>query len=315
MQQLQLYSTDGLPPHRRLGYWNDITSSTITAQVATPVDPQAFRGRMTCLDLGDVRLVELNASGSTVTRTSRADGGGQPVYLVRLILCGEVTTFQDGQQLRLGPGDFSMCDTSRAYKLFFRQPSDILLMRIGRDQLLRYIARPEAMLGVVMPGDSGLTGLVSRQLRDLWAASHEFLTHGASARMVDIIMQLLASAGCAIPRARADRSCLAVAHRARIIEHIEMHLADPDLSPAAIAEKLKVTPGYLHRVFSGESDTIARYILRRRLEECARALRDPMKASLSVTAIAFRFGFSSSPHFSRAFRERYDMSPSQFRRA
>jgi vanillate O-demethylase monooxygenase subunit len=36
-----------------------------------------------------------------------------------------------------------------------------------------------------------------------------------------------------------------------------------------IAAALRITPRHLHRLFSGEDGTVGRYILRRRLEECA----------------------------------------------
>jgi AraC-like DNA-binding protein len=74
-----------------------------------------------------------------------------------------------------------------------------------------------------------------------------------------------------------------------------------------------MTPGYLHRLFSSESETVSRYILRRRLEECSRALRDPVQSRKSVTMIAFEHGFSSLPHFCRVFRERFALTPTDFR--
>jgi AraC-like DNA-binding protein len=66
-------------------------------------------------------------------------------------------------------------------------------------------------------------------------------------------------------------------------------------------------------VFRGESDTVARYIQRRRLEESARALADPMRRTLSITAIATAHGFKSQAHFSRVFRESYGVTPRDFR--
>lgn len=315
MLELQRFSTDSLPPQRRIEYWNEVTCSALTAQVADPVDRSAFCGRMTCLDLGEMRLVELNASGSTVTRTrAHTMSPAQPVYLVRLALSGNINALHEGREIRLGAGDFALCDTSRPYQMFFRQAIDVLIIRIPRDRLLQYIGHPESMCGVLMRGDEGLSGLASRHLREIWRSSQEFLDHGASSRIADMTLQLLASAYSAVPRAKADRSWLSAAHRAQVIEHIEHHLSDPDLSPTTIAAALRITPSYLHRVFSGESGTISRYILRRRLEECARTLKDPLQTTRSVTDIAFALGFNSLPHFSRVFRERYDTSPSDYRR-
>ncbi len=55
------------------------------------------------------------------------------------------------------------------------------------------------------------------------------------------------------------------------------------------------------------------YILRRRLEECARQLADPRWRGHSISDIAFGWGFNSAPHFSRSFRELYGTSPRDYR--
>src|SRR5262249_40169921 len=89
----------------------------------------------------------------------------------------------------------------------------------------------------------------------------------------------------------------------------EEHLHDPDLTPRSIAEDLHMTRGYMHRLFSGDSESPARYILRRRLEECHRALADSMQAGRSVTTIAFEYGFNSLPPFCPVFRAHYGMTP------
>jgi AraC family transcriptional activator of tynA and feaB len=314
MIHLQTFSTDRIPAHKRLSYWHDITRSALTPQTTEPVDRSAFCGRMTCLDLGDIRVVELNASGSTVTCDSPLSlSTAQPFFLVRMAISGEVTSIQGGRESCLRPGDFTLCDTSHPYRLSFRGLTDVIVLRITRTRLLQYIGRPEELLGVPMRGDTGLSGLVSRHLRDLWGASQDFIDHGASSRMTELTMQLLASAYSAIPQARADRSCLATGRRAQAIEYIERHLSDPALSPPTIATALHVTPAYLHKIFSVESETVSRYILRRRLQECARALKDRSQAKRNITDIAFAFGFNSLPHFCRVFKELYGANPSEFR--
>jgi AraC-like DNA-binding protein len=74
-----------------------------------------------------------------------------------------------------------------------------------------------------------------------------------------------------------------------------------------------MTPRYLHHLFSTESETVARYILRRRLEECSRALALSAQGSRTVTAIAFDYGFNSPTHFGRVFRARYGITPREYR--
>jgi AraC-like DNA-binding protein len=91
-------------------------------------------------------------------------------------------------------------------------------------------------------------------------------------------------------------------------------LNDPDLTPTRIAEACKMTPRYLHHLFSDQDETVARYILRRRLEACSRALQSGAQRGRTVTAIAFDYGFNSPTHFGRVFRAKYNVTPREFRR-
>jgi AraC-like DNA-binding protein len=67
-------------------------------------------------------------------------------------------------------------------------------------------------------------------------------------------------------------------------------------------------------IFATSKETVSAYVLRRRLEECARQMADPRWRGHSISEIAFAWGFNSASHFTRCFRERYGQSPRDYRR-
>ncbi|MFE4047964.1 helix-turn-helix domain-containing protein [Streptomyces sp. YIM B13518] len=69
----------------------------------------------------------------------------------------------------------------------------------------------------------------------------------------------------------------------------------------------------LYKLFQEEGLTVAAWVRERRLENCRRALADPALNSRPVHAIAARWGFADSAHFSRAFRAAYGMPPKEYR--
>ncbi|MFD9395811.1 helix-turn-helix transcriptional regulator [Streptomyces sp. NPDC060000] len=99
----------------------------------------------------------------------------------------------------------------------------------------------------------------------------------------------------------------------RILEYVELHLTDPDLSPETIARAHHISVRYLHKLFRDEGTTVGRWILRRRLEECRRDLMRHGRGSRTIAAVAARWGFLSATHFSRVFRSAYGMSPREWR--
>ncbi len=100
----------------------------------------------------------------------------------------------------------------------------------------------------------------------------------------------------------------------RIMAFIDAHLADPDLGPAQIAAGCGVSVRRLHRSFVDTEWSVCEWIRHRRLARCREDLLDPVKDSLSITQIAFRWGFNDAAHFSRSFRSYYDQSPRDVRR-
>ena len=95
---------------------------------------------------------------------------------------------------------------------------------------------------------------------------------------------------------------------------IERDLRDPELSPARLASRLRMSRRHLRAIFAMSNETVSAYILRRRLEECARELADPARGRASITEIAFGWGFNSAPHFTRTFRDRFGIPPREYRR-
>lgn len=99
--------------------------------------------------------------------------------------------------------------------------------------------------------------------------------------------------------------------RARL--RIERDLRDPALGPSRVARRLRMSPRDLKAIFAASDETVSAYILRRRLEECARELADPERRRATIPEIAQAWGFNNSPLFTRSFRERFGMSPRQYR--
>jgi AraC-like DNA-binding protein len=95
---------------------------------------------------------------------------------------------------------------------------------------------------------------------------------------------------------------------------IDRSLADPHLSPSAIAGAHHISLRWLYKLFEEQGTTVSRWIRERRLERCRRDLLNPALSDLPASAIAYRSGFTDAAHFSRAFRKTYGHPPGTYRR-
>jgi AraC family transcriptional activator of tynA and feaB len=300
MTQLETFTTAGLEPRRKIEFWNDTACTSFTPIVSDPVDIRNFNGRLTRTKFGDMRLAEVYSDAQTVRhQRSHVARTRAAMFFLQMQLEGDSINRQDGREAKLGPGDFTLCDTMRPYEMQFEESNRMFVLGIPDTLLRRHLGSPESVVAVPMSGSSGLSGLLSQFLRDFWTRCRDDFDPIVVPRISRAILDLMASAYTTLPQAQSDRSSLATSHRIRIVNYIEAHLGDPDLTPMRVAEACKMTPRYLHHLFSEEEETVARYILRRRLEECSRALTIASQRGRTVTSIAFDFGFNSPTHFGR----------------
>ncbi len=102
------------------------------------------------------------------------------------------------------------------------------------------------------------------------------------------------------------------ARRLQIQRHIEANLADPRLSPTTIADALHISRSTLYAALPPDSEGIAAEIQSRRLARAHTILSDPADTQ-PIAEIAASVGLPSAAHFSRAFRDRYGVTPRQLR--
>ena len=95
-----------------------------------------------------------------------------------------------------------------------------------------------------------------------------------------------------------------------VIEYVGENLDKP-LTNTDIAEKFHFNASYINRIFKKHTGaTLHDYIIEKRINSAAEKLRSE---GLSVSEIARLTGFSGVVHFSKAFRKRMGMSPSEYR--
>jgi AraC family transcriptional regulator len=102
-------------------------------------------------------------------------------------------------------------------------------------------------------------------------------------------------------------------YRERILKvqlFIQEHL-DEELSLDRLARVAHFSPYHFHRIFKGlAGEGVNEYVRRLRLESAAIALKTSRR---SVTRIALDAGYGTHEAFTRAFRQMFGVSPSQFR--
>ena len=101
--------------------------------------------------------------------------------------------------------------------------------------------------------------------------------------------------------------------RSLALRFVEANLSNAELDTAMIAAHCRVSTRYLHAAFAAESMTVASQIRELRLQRCREALRCEALGDRSIIEIVGGWGFRDSASFSRAYRSRFGICPSQDR--
>jgi AraC family transcriptional regulator len=92
--------------------------------------------------------------------------------------------------------------------------------------------------------------------------------------------------------------------------YIREHIDQP-LNREVLAAVAGFSVPHFHRIFTAQvGESIASYVRRQRLERAGRKLR---MGAVDITEVALAAGYDTHAAFSKAFKQQFGLSPSEFR--
>ncbi|MBT2188226.1 helix-turn-helix domain-containing protein [Sphingobium nicotianae] len=265
-------------------------------------------------DLGPIRFIHLRSGAIGIRRTEGdINDGDERCFTFLLQIEGTGDFQQYGNQIMLEPGDLSLCDNGAPYSYTADADCAVIMLRVPNTVMRESLPSPHECCGRRLGIGQDLVSTAGAMARSLLEQLRLGLSDECRQRAAQHLLAIISSCYVASFDRLGSRSSVMTGRHWRVRSFIEQNLRDPELSPAMIAAHLKLSSRYLRMIFAANNESISAYVLRRRLEECAARLTDPRWAGHSITEIAFSWGFNSAPHFTRSFREHFDMSPRDYR--
>jgi AraC-like DNA-binding protein len=312
---METYSADALPAASRAIEWNDLYSRQLNRVEFTPEDRHSFAARLSLGRLGPIQFVRMSTNRTDIRRTRRHIVPGAPRVYSFLLQARGSSVFQHcGQEAHLAEGDFTLCDSAAPHSFAVDDSSTVIMLRVDGATLKEHLPTPERFCGLRLRNEIGLTAPMSAMVEKLDARLEGGFSSVYDASVARHLLEMMAMSYAIGFEELPDLSAVIKGRQAEVVRYIEDRLRDPKLSPASVAEGLRISPRYLRTVFAGTGEKVSAYIIRRRLEECAKQIRNPAWAGHTLTEIAFAWGFNSAAHFTRTFHEQFGMAPREYRR-
>jgi len=305
-------STHSVPVSHRLPYWRDLVCDTFVELGCESISSRNFFGEIETREIADTKYSHVRSTAHHVSRNKRKIANSMAEhFLISLQIKGSARLTQDGRVAILSPGDFAVYDVTRPYDLFFENEFEQLVMQVSRDQIINRLFDIDNLTAVSVSGSTGIGQLASMLITQ--TASQ--LPHLNS----DNLGQVQASALDLMANALASQRGMKSEHITenqeltirRILHFIEIELSNPNLTCEQVAQVHGLSERYLRKLFQSKGHSVSEWIWMRRLEMAKRDLEDPLLNHKSVLSIAFDWGFKDAGHFSRAFKKRFEFTPSE----
>jgi AraC family transcriptional regulator, positive regulator of tynA and feaB len=299
-------------PVRTVDGWHDMVNGCWSMDCAFDrVAPHTLKAA--CWRMGGLGFYVADVSSQQWTGLA---GPGRRNWRNEMILAfitqaGVIELEQSGVKTRLTSESLLLIDPSRKYVQTGESGTRGLALRIPRSALeargMHFTGREIFVPDSSSPDVRMVKSLIAS------AAAHSQRSRPGSAQLVAEhlmdLMQILAEDPAAPKRTRSADVALASAKR-----FIERNVSTEELNLDTVAKAAGVSSRYIARLFASEGTTVMRYLWQTRLER-AKALLMNGNAKLRIGEIAWQCGFANAAHFSRAFKQRFGVSPNAVQRS
>jgi AraC family transcriptional regulator, positive regulator of tynA and feaB len=295
---------------RPFGTWADDLAAAFVQLEPRKIADQPFQGTIVRKDGDAIKVSRVTATKHRVLRLrSHIARSRDDLCFINLQLEGVGRYLQRGHVQICGPGDLALVDTTEPFEIANSYDFRLFCFAVPKRLLpSRFPERPRLEMTATEMGRALSQTLAG--YAELCLASPAVDVPGLSGSH---IVDLLSYAPAALEQVSSTSVDVPVL-LSMMLEHIDRHVADPDLSAAVLALKFRCSERYVHKLFSTTGQTVGEHINNKRVQLCTRNLLDASQGS-TIAEIAYAAGFRDISYFNRLFKRSHGMAPREFRRA
>jgi AraC family transcriptional regulator, positive regulator of tynA and feaB len=302
-----IFSTADVPRAEAFAYWADVVRANLTPMHRFELlDRTNFRAELRRGIVADLTFVSWQAS------PAYSSGGGSDE--LSLVLPSSRALIEiGGRQFESNRDSLCLIDHREASAACSPEPIDRTFVRIPREALERRI-RLANVVNRPLPVRGDLA-LLAAFLREIVRIGPSSLSLAAAAlvreQMLDLTAAAIGNLAGITPRFGAAQRVGTLRLRAAI----ENQLANSDANRQSIAAVAGICERHANRLLALEGTSIRRLLIERRLARCRAAFEDPLQRHRSIGDIALACGFRNLSHFTLAFKNRFGLTPGEYRSA
>jgi AraC-like DNA-binding protein len=240
------------------------------------------------------------------------------IFLLWFPIRGSLTIIQNGRSATIEPGSFGMC--------YGNDPLSLSTEPDAKHEHLSYqLTAPAHLVSQLLPEPkrhcaisfstgSGAARIARELVVSLYDEEQNLDRDCAEMLAISALTTLFETMNAA--DAQQDRSLTVREVKVqRLMDHFEVYYSDPELTTRSVAAACGISTRYLHFLLKGMGKRFFDHLWQLRLDAAYAQLTSPSLSRRTISEVAYTVGFKSSAHFSRAFGNRYGVSPREARKA
>ena len=308
------WSTNRVFVGERPAAWSSITTRYFGRLKVSSLSEEPLDASLDAYDVGTLRMFSITAPAHHVARDiSCGELPTDDFYKLVLQVSGRGIIEQQHRRVELSPGQWILYDPRAPYAITNPERCTLLVTQVPR-AFLSGLKLSGPLAGQAGHGNvAGLHGVFGTYLRAL-SEQLPGLPDGAGQAISESVLGLLSSTLAETFRRTGEPLALPSVMKLRARQYMQAHLYEPELSIQGIADALRCSKRYLHKVFADDAIGLERQIWKARLERCHGALTQEANWGRPAAQIGYAWGFKSSAHFCRLFKQQYGITPGECQR-
>jgi AraC family transcriptional activator of tynA and feaB len=282
------------------------------AEVVAPGE-SSFRSSVRQRNLGPLTILEFDVEPYQVHLAQKLGSAPRESLVVWLSIDGAGWVEQRGVTIKLDPTILCVYGANHPRTFAFTTPSRGVAVLLPLDAVRQALQGWELALPLNIDCTGGAGAVLADVVRSV-ALHADDLGEDTGSGLADVLVGLLASVVSVLPDSlRMMPSRLELFHKARIKRFVREHLRDPGLDVDMVSRAVGLSTRYIHKLFSNEPEPLMKWVWAERIDGACKEIEQTALRRKAISQIGFSWGFSGPAHFSRSFRNRYGVSPVEYR--
>ena len=306
------WTSEECPVSDRYDAWANLLNEAFGSWEVCKPATSDFSVSLHCYNDSILKLVDCTCDPCAGSRTqSKIAGTKAETVTIQKVLSGREYVEFDGEEMLLGEGDILIWDTTKPMQFRVQERLHKISVVLPLPRFQCWLPRSWSKVRHRIDGRSGSGLMLSNHIDSLAKSVFE---GGCKDRyaVVDSTIGMLVNS-LDLEDANSNRESLREIQLVGIKRFIISRIQDPGLCPVTVAKAANISLRYVHWLFEPTNETVTQYIIQQRLDFCARDLLNPHMNYRKLSDIAYSWGFKDVTHFSKRFKQRYDLTPRAFR--